>query len=84
MAQFYSDPSRETHKWSLPDCEVFYSRECDQTPETVFWNEDDDEATGPGWYYWTCFPGCMPDSDPWGPFDSEDAAIEDAREQAYS
>lgn len=33
----------------------------------------------PGWYWWACFPGCLPDSDVMGPFDSEEAAIEDAR-----
>jgi hypothetical protein len=33
-----------------------------------------------GWYYWTCFPGCLPDSAPEGPFASEDGAIADARE----
>lgn len=21
-----------------------------------------------GWFYWYCFPGCMPDSDPVGPY----------------
>ena len=28
-----------------------------------------------GWYYWFCFPGCLPDSSPFGPFDSAEAAI---------
>ena len=32
-----------------------------------------------GWYWWACFPGCMPDSDPIGPFDTMDDAIKDAR-----
>ena len=32
------------------------------------------------WYYWYCFPGCLPDSDPIGPFDTEEEAIEDARD----
>lgn len=31
-----------------------------------------------GWYYWHCQPGCLPDSDPIGPFLSEDEAREDA------
>lgn len=34
-----------------------------------------------GWYYWYCFPGCLPDSEPTGPFKSEDEAIKDARSQ---
>ena len=33
-----------------------------------------------GWYYWPCFPGCMPDGDATGPFESEEAAIADARD----
>jgi hypothetical protein len=34
----------------------------------------------PGWYWWACFPGCMPDGDPEGPFQSEDAAVEAANQ----
>jgi hypothetical protein len=36
---------------------------------------------GPGWYWWACFPGCMPDDDPCGPFLTEDAAIASANEE---
>ena len=32
------------------------------------------------WYYWACFPGCLPDGDPIGPFETEDDAILDAQE----
>lgn len=31
-----------------------------------------------GWYWWTCCPGCLPDSDPIGPFTSYTRAAEDA------
>ena len=31
-----------------------------------------------GWYWWSCFPGCLPDSDPSGPFPSPTRACEDA------
>src|SRR5574343_568905 len=31
-----------------------------------------------GWYYWYCFPGCLPDSEPIGPFRSWQAAKRDA------
>ena len=34
---------------------------------------------GAGWYWWACFPGCLPDSDPFGPFESERAAIDDCK-----
>lgn len=33
-----------------------------------------------GWYYWYCFPGCMPDSDPVGPFGSYDDAAAEAKD----
>ena len=31
-----------------------------------------------GVYWWACFPGCLPDSDAFGPFDNEKDALEDA------
>ena len=32
-----------------------------------------------GWYWWPCFPGCLPDNEfPNGPFESEDEAIANA------
>ncbi len=31
-----------------------------------------------GWYWWSCFPGCLPDGDPVGPFSSATRAAEDA------
>ena len=34
-----------------------------------------------GFYYWHVFPGCLPDSDPYGPFETEQEAIDDCREQ---
>lgn len=34
---------------------------------------------GPGWYWWSCFPGCLPDGDPMGPFATEAEALADAR-----
>lgn len=34
-----------------------------------------------GWFYWYCLPGCLPDSCPIGPFDTEIEAIEAAQEE---
>ena len=31
-----------------------------------------------GWYWWPCFPGCHPDGDPVGPFQTERDAVIDA------
>lgn len=33
-----------------------------------------------GWYWWACFPGCLPDSDPIGPFATEAEALADAQD----
>ena len=36
------------------------------------------ESVQAGWYWWPCFPGCLPDSDPVGPYQSERDAVIDA------
>ena len=53
----------------------------------VFWSdggefniEENDEAHPPGWYWWACFPGCMPDGEPTGPFPESSYAFYDADE----
>lgn len=44
---------------------------------------DDDSGivhtTEKGWFYWFCLPGCLPDSEPMGPFETEAEALSDAR-----
>lgn len=42
----------------------------------------DGEPVKPGFYWWACFPGCLPDSDAFGPFATEQDAINDALETA--
>lgn len=32
-----------------------------------------------GFYWWACFPGCLPDGEPCGPFFTEEEAIENAQ-----
>lgn len=39
------------------------------------------EPARDAWWWWTCSPGCLPDSDVFGPFDTEEEAIEDARDE---
>ena len=36
-------------------------------------------STG-NWWWWACFPGCMPDGEPFGPFETEAEAIANAQE----
>ena len=49
------------------------------------WNAHHDEDPDahkyePGWYWWGCFPGCMPDSEPMGAFETASEALLDAYE----
>ena len=69
MTQYYFDPKRAADPHALPDCEVFYA-------------EDDNELgeMPAGWYWWACFPGCLPDGDPFGPFETEAEALADAQD----
>ena len=77
--QAYSNPAREDEPHALPNVEVFY-HEC---LDCSLHNETEEHLySGNGWYYWYCFPGCLPDSDAIGPFASEATALKDAREEA--
>lgn len=80
MSQAYSDPKRESDPYALPDIEVFWSEGCANEHEHPDGDYEACAQEEPGWYYWTCFPGCLPDSDPVGPFPTEAEALEDARE----
>lgn len=60
----YSPPSRANEPNQLPNVEVFYEgKNCE---------------TGAGYYWWPCFPGCMPDGEAIGPFNSYQEALKDA------
>jgi hypothetical protein len=40
----------------------------------------EEEGITGGWFWWSCFPGCLPDSSPMGPFDSYAEALADAQD----
>lgn len=48
----------------------------------VFWSEGPEfESDAQAWYWWPCYPGCLPDSEDYnGPFETPLAAFIDARE----
>lgn len=79
MTRFYSDPSKANDTYSIPDCEVFYRTQEENKEYGVL--DGDGNPMPSGWYWWTCFPGCMPDSEPFGPFKTEEMAIMDCRRQ---
>ncbi len=70
MSQAYFDPSRESDPHALPDCEVFYAGDL---------INEEGEPMDAGWFWWACFPGCMPDGPPNGPFATEAEALADAQ-----
>jgi hypothetical protein len=51
----------------------------------VFWHDRQHDAEGEeyasGWYWIACFPGCLPDGEPTGPFATEDDARRDAQNE---
>jgi hypothetical protein len=51
---------------------------------TVYANTMDESQREhvPGWYWCPCFPGCLPDGDPNGPFATEAEALADAQDGA--
>lgn len=55
------------HSGPLGTVEVFQARDYDVDPEHP-----------QAWYWWACYPGCLPDGDPVGPFDSWAEAIADS------
>jgi hypothetical protein len=75
MTQAYSDPKRKNDPYALPDIEIFWLDVGSGT------RDDNGTPLPQGWYYWFCFPGCLPDSDPIGPFETEAAALADAQVQ---
>ena len=49
--------------------------------KAIAWAVEESGETG-GWFWWACFPGCLPDSEPVGPFDTWQAAKADAQDNA--
>jgi len=49
----------------------------------VFWYDSDGEPVKPGWYWWACFPGCIPDGEPMGPFSTSINAYYNAMGDDY-
>jgi hypothetical protein len=58
--------------------EVFHIDRTDIAEEQ--WLDDNGDLLDPGWYWWACFPGCLPDSEPCGPFNTSVEAYANARD----
>ena len=52
-----------------------------KTREAMFDAMIAEEGITGGWFWWSCFPGCLPDSSrPMGPFETYQEALNDAQE----
>ena len=85
MPYFYTDETRESDPGALPDVEVFHGTACEEGG--CGWYDlascgADDHVNG--YFYAFGFPGCLWDSDPVGPFDTEAEALADARKGVES
>lgn len=47
-----------------------------RTREAMFDAMIANEGIEGGWFYWYCFPGCLPDSDAFGPYATRQEAID--------
>lgn len=61
------------HQFTDPEGNAFGSAEVFFTCGSA--DQESPEAFAPGWYFCSCFPGCLPDSDPIGPFETEEEAV---------
>lgn len=68
MPFHYKRPSDLNAPHILPSIEVFHADDGELGEESPA-----------GWYFWHCFPGCLPDSEAEGPYDTEAEALESAR-----
>jgi len=68
---YYHFQDEEGNEMPSTSFEVFYSS----------WEPEDLGKRNPGFYWWSCYPGCLPDSEEaTGPFPTEAEALADARE----
>jgi len=79
MTQAYSDPTRADDPHALPNIEVFYMSDQFSAQDDIAFSHIVGYADA-GWYWWACFPGCLPDGDPIGPFHTEADALADAQD----
>ena len=95
MSRHYSNPERESEPYALPDVETWQAQydDCPECGALVLTTEESSVACPEcgrlfhipndkpsGWFYWFCFPGCLPASEPIGPFDTEAEALADAQD----
>jgi hypothetical protein len=78
--QAYSDVTRVDDAHALPDIEYWHHNA--GNPMGEFSLAKEEGIMPSGWYWWSCFPGCMPDGDAMGPFATEAECIADFQVQS--
>jgi hypothetical protein len=53
-----------------------------KTRDAMFDAMIEEEGIEGGWFYWFCFPGCMPEGDAIGPYKTRQEAIAAAQDDA--
>lgn len=69
------DAYRKRHEFRLAHINT-------QVRDKMFDTIIEEEGIQGGWFYWYCFPGCLPDSAPNGPYDSAENAKKAAQNEA--
>ena len=70
---FMSENDLIAYDWVQPDGDGGWYRNIGFGPERYELSEL------AGWYWQACFPGCMPDGEPMGPFETELEAMDSAQ-----
>ena len=70
----FTDPETGENHGSF---EVFYN---DQSGDWSEFQDENGDLLPIGYYWWACFPGCIPDGDFSGPFSTIEEAIRDAND----
>lgn len=67
-----------THVVGGVSVEVFWATVEQATSFAMLDQADQDAKAEAGWYWWACQPGCLPEGDAFGPFNTSGDAHEDA------
>ena len=76
------DDCFDLNEQHLEEHEGYWFDEIEDEVERKLAIQDEGPYT-PGWYWRACFPGCLPDGEPNGPFKNDETAERAAEQGAY-
>lgn len=76
---------------AIHNCEVFHVSGAEARSNRAeakkyggkYWRDENQAAIYAGWYFWQCFPGCLPEGAPMGPYSSYSAALAAAEDMGF-